>query len=576
MVDDSEKNRYADDFKNISIKMKNYMCFGGIPQGFESIKPINIIIGRNNSGKSRLLDMLQFAAIQKNLKNQNKDGKDSEIIMSLPLIESELKMVFPESTSSSRGIGTLWDFGKKHIGNKITISLKGNMKREFISLDPPFEKIYSGENLAEKSNLLAGKVRNPLQGKIIKKINAERNIGSEAAGDLREVQENGSGATNIMRVFWHHVDYLKKSTSAELLNDLNEIVYPDVYFEEINLKEQTNKHWEIFLKERGKGIVSLSNSGSGLKTILLVLINILLIPEQEVQPLDKYIFIFEELENNLHPAVQRRLLSYIKKIALEKNATFFITTHSNVVIDSFSKDPNAQIYHIMQNNGETILKHITTYIEASGILDDLDIRASDLLQSNGLIWVEGPSDRIYMNKFIELWSGGTITEGLNYQCIFYGGRIRAHLTADIDDGQQRKLFEILLTNRNAIMLMDSDKKSENDGIDGTKKRIKDEFGKNGRFCWTTEGRTIENYIPQSAMESLFDMKFNGQLGKYDDYRVYLGDSLPADSQKFYKTKVLFAEKIRPYLKKEDLEKIYDLDEKMVELIADIKKWNKIQ
>src|SRR5207237_7737672 len=44
-----------------SIKVKNYKCFGDDPQGFEVIKPINIIVGRNNSGKSALIDLIQQA-----------------------------------------------------------------------------------------------------------------------------------------------------------------------------------------------------------------------------------------------------------------------------------------------------------------------------------------------------------------------------------------------------------------------------------------------------------------------------------------------------------------------------------
>jgi predicted ATPase len=368
MAGDPGKNNSADDLKNVSIKIKNYMCFRDTPQGFESIKPINIIIGRNNSGKSRLLDMLQFAVDEKKLENQRRDEKDSEIIMSFPLIESELKAVFPETTRSNVYHNTYWDFGKKHIGNKITISIKyvptsGRLaiKREFISLDPPFAGSFDG-NIEQKKDELFLSVRNPFKGKIVRKINAERDMWLEQSGD-RRVQENGNGATNLMRVFWHHADYLKKFVSKDFLKNLNEIASPDVYFEEINLKEHGDGRWEVFLNEKEKGIVPLSNSGSGLKTILLVLINILLVPVQEGIKLDKYIFIFEELENNLHPAIQRRLLSYIRKIALEKNATFFITTHSNVVIDLFSKDANAQIYHIIQENGEIELKHVTTYIE---------------------------------------------------------------------------------------------------------------------------------------------------------------------------------------------------------------------
>ena len=43
-----------------SIKINNYKCFvaDNEPQGFDFIKPINVIIGKNNSGKSKLLEVL--------------------------------------------------------------------------------------------------------------------------------------------------------------------------------------------------------------------------------------------------------------------------------------------------------------------------------------------------------------------------------------------------------------------------------------------------------------------------------------------------------------------------------------
>ncbi len=43
-----------------SIKIKDYKCFvkENDYQGFDVIKPINVIIGKNNSGKSKLLEAL--------------------------------------------------------------------------------------------------------------------------------------------------------------------------------------------------------------------------------------------------------------------------------------------------------------------------------------------------------------------------------------------------------------------------------------------------------------------------------------------------------------------------------------
>lgn len=51
----------------ISIKVKNYKCFvsDNDCQGFDNIKPINIIIGKNNSGKSKLLEVMKEIVTKK-------------------------------------------------------------------------------------------------------------------------------------------------------------------------------------------------------------------------------------------------------------------------------------------------------------------------------------------------------------------------------------------------------------------------------------------------------------------------------------------------------------------------------
>lgn len=41
------------------IKIANYKCFDE-QIGFDEIKPINVVIGKNNIGKSSLIDMIEF------------------------------------------------------------------------------------------------------------------------------------------------------------------------------------------------------------------------------------------------------------------------------------------------------------------------------------------------------------------------------------------------------------------------------------------------------------------------------------------------------------------------------------
>jgi len=153
------------------------------------------------------------------------------------------------------------------------------------------------------------------------------------------------------------------------------------------VQENGQQQWEVFLEEDDKGRISLTESGSGLKTILLILVSVLLIPKNTNNSLDNFIFGFEELENNLHPAIQRNLFSYLKNLALEQNTLFFITTHSNVVIDMFSNISEAQIVHIKHDGEVAQCSKVQAYIHKADVLDDLDIRASDLLQSNGIVWL---------------------------------------------------------------------------------------------------------------------------------------------------------------------------------------------
>ena len=41
-----------------SIHFKGHTCFKKEWSGFDRVRPINVIIGRNNSGKSHLLDLV--------------------------------------------------------------------------------------------------------------------------------------------------------------------------------------------------------------------------------------------------------------------------------------------------------------------------------------------------------------------------------------------------------------------------------------------------------------------------------------------------------------------------------------
>ena len=114
------------------------------------------------------------------------------------------------------------------------------------------------------------------------------------------------------------------------------------------------------------------------------------------------------------------------------------------------------------------------------ILDDLGVLASDLFQSNGIIWVEGPSDRIYIKKWLELVDP-ELKENKDYTFLYYGGRLLAHYTSlPSNDEDTKKYISILLTNKNSAIVMDSDKKTNWAKLNATKLRVIDEFKSNNR------------------------------------------------------------------------------------------------
>ena len=86
---------------------------------------------------------------------------------------------------------------------------------------------------------------------------------------------NGNGITRIITNYLNRSEYEENLIKDEFLSKLNEIMGEDATFTEIitqQVETANGTKWEIFLREEGKGRISLSNSGSGLKTILMILV----------------------------------------------------------------------------------------------------------------------------------------------------------------------------------------------------------------------------------------------------------------------------------------------------------------
>lgn len=544
--------------KNIGVK--NYRSFDLNGVFLDNLSKINVLVGKNNSGKSNFLRFLKL--ISENINNIYKLGNLSYIdthvsgeVVSIGFSFSHAELDFPHRIND-----TQFDTSKltDSLSDPFKVWLPSNKDRVSSDILPQELQSLNITQLMsfkkESGTFSTERILNDLADLIDQNFSARiktlkdliyipdfRIINPSQSHNSGNSKINGSNIIEELHQMQHPnpgEDYKREN-----FDKLERLVKSLLNTNDLQLEISHDKK-SILIKMHGKRL-PLENYGSGIYQIIL-LCGALLANDDKV-------ICMEEPESHLHPELQRKFFDFISN---ETENIYFITTHSNTLLNYSS---NISIYHIEHDKNKSHISKIENSKAAYNLLDDMGYKASDLIQANGIIWVEGPSDRNYLLKWLSLIDG-TLKEGLHFSIMFYGGKNLANVSfiGSIDDENKDAMIDIiplLKINRHAFVVIDSDKLGPKTEINDTKKRIQAEIGEDR--CWITTEKEIENYISANVIRRWLTKldKYNGTT--INDSLPLFGDIVksadPKNRLNYNLKKTLFSKQISDEFHLEDLE-----------------------
>lgn len=299
--------------------------------------------------------------------------------------------------------------------------------------------------------------------------------------------------------------------------------------------------------EGEKDTRDLFRLGDGIQAIIILMYKIFMAEN------DSFIFI-DEPELNLHPGMQRLFLEQITTNSdlKKKKLTYIITTHSNHLLDLTIEKENVSIYSFTPKkmpNGEKqfIIKNVNR--GDNKLLQDLGVNNSSVFMANCSIWVEGISDRNYIKAFLKSYCDSIgksyPKEDIDFAFFEYAGSNIDHYI--FDDEIEKEDVEIVLKDIKALaisnrifLVADSDASKKNSKKGIRLKKLEDAKTDNfiPKVIWNI--REVENLLTNEMWNEVLSEFCNKTLlkTKKEDLEIKIANALSKYDSSNYRKKYI--------------------------------------